>query len=570
MRRIHLVVFLCLLACCSGVTPTNAQVFDEVYSHWPEDLKINGRIIVNNGLPSFNGIRSVLRRAARGGDVVCLTSGSSDSSPWIDELETAIGEDGSLTVISSSRMPTELLKASLVSSQVVFIESIAGDRDELITLKPSFDQLIARGGTLIVNAPVAELLGKQFVLHPHDVESLKTGEGLNLFPDCMLRCCEQEDDTLQDQLLQIVDLHARTVGISLDSHTALVLTGRKVMCFGEGKATFVLPETDSKRARIESISSRPSGRQPTQRHLIDLTEWRRDAIDRDLDPFPPTQPPVPCVNCGTLLIVGGGGSPRGLMDRFVELAGGPKKAKLVYVPCSENDEVGQQQGMVRSWERMGVQQATFIHTKDRRQANSDEEFLAPLRDATGIFYGGGRQWNFSDSYYGTKAHQLMKGVLERGGVIAGSSAGASIQARYLARATPIGNSRIIAPGYERGGLGFIGGVAIDQHFSQRGRQRDMTQLMSVHPQLLGIGIDEATAIEVQQSVAKVSGRGRVFFYDASLERGPGGPDYVALPAGSSYDLASRRVIVDTRPQAADEANRATDNSATAGEHRNAS
>jgi len=202
--------------------------------------------------------------------------------------------------------------------------------------------------------------------------------------------------------------------------------------------------------------------------------------------------------------------------------------------------------MVQTWQRMGVKNATFIHTKDRKKANSDEAFLAPLKDATGIFFGGGRQWNFADSYYGTKAHRLMKDVLKRGGVIAGSSAGASIQGRYLARATPIGNFKIMAPGYERGGLGFLTGVAIDQHFTQRGRQKDMTGLMKVYPQLLGIGLDEATAIEVQKSVAKVTGRGRVFFYDTNVKVTEGEPDYIALPRGSSYDLANRRVVVDTR------------------------
>ena len=138
---------------------------------------------------------------------------------------------------------------------------------------------------------------------------------------------------------------------------------------------------------------------------------------------------------------------------------------------------------------MGVKHATYLHTKDRNKANSDEEFLEPLREATGLYFGGGRQWNFSDSYYGTKAHELMKDVLKRGGVIMGSSAGASIQGRYLARATPIGNSKIVAFGYERGGLGFLDGVAIDQHFTQRNRFKDMSGLMDRYPQLLGIGID---------------------------------------------------------------------------------
>lgn len=542
-------VALSLLAlCCLGGASASAQVFDEEYSHWPEDLKINGRIVVINNLQDFDGIRPVLQRAARGRNVVCLRTDPATSGPMLEELVNATGDDGSMSVISSSKMPGDLLKASLVSSQVVFIESIAADHEAILSQKSSFHQLISEGGTLIVSTAVAELLGERFLVHPKDAESKETSRGLNLLPNCVLRCVQQGES--EDRTLSVIETHSPTVGVLLENQSALVLSGRKVTCFGAGSATFVLPATKIKPARMESISSRRSGEQSRQSYLVDLTEWRRDAMDRNLDPFPRETPSVPRVESGTLLIVGGGGSPRGLMRRFVELAGGPDKAKLVYVPCAEHERVDERQKMVQSWKQMGVRHATFIHTKDRKKANSDEEFLAPLKNATGIYFGGGRQWNFSDSYYGTKAHELMKNVLTRGGVIAGSSAGASIQARYLARATPIGNSRIIAPGYERGGLGFISGVAIDQHFTQRGRQKDMTQLMSVHPQLLGIGLDEATAIEVQRSVATISGRGRVFFYDTNVETIPGEPDYVAFGAGSSYDLASRKIIVDATEERA--------------------
>jgi cyanophycinase-like exopeptidase len=87
-------------------------------------------------------------------------------------------------------------------------------------------------------------------------------------------------------------------------------------------------------------------------------------------------------------------------------------------------------------------------------------------------------------------------VLRRGGVIGGSSAGASIQGEYLARGSPLGNTYIMAEGYERS-LNFLPGVAIDQHFTQRGRAPEMAKLIDRFPQLLGIGIDESTAIVIQ-------------------------------------------------------------------------
>jgi cyanophycinase len=319
-----------------------------------------------------------------------------------------------------------------------------------------------------------------------------------------------------------------------------VLRQRKIRVLGDDAATFCLMANEQLPVRVQQVKQAASRRANPYETIIDLTAWRRDAIERTVAPFPAAVPALPVVEAGTLLIVGGGGMPKGLMDQMVELAGG-KDARLVYVPCSESDEVAGSQGLVESWKKMGVKSATFIHTKDREKANSDEAFLTPLKDATGIWFGGGRQWNLSDSYYGTRAHELMKGVLARGGVIGGSSAGASIQARYMCRANPVANFDIMAPGYERG-LGFISGVAIDQHFSQRGRQKDMTQLVNRYPQLLGIGIDEATAIIVEKSQATVVGRGKVHFYDRNRPVVPAMDDFVALESGAVFDLVQRKVI----------------------------
>jgi cyanophycinase len=135
----------------------------------------------------------------------------------------------------------------------------------------------------------------------------------------------------------------------------------------------------------------------------------------------------------------------------------------------------------------------------------------------------------------------MHTVLERGGVIGGSSAGASIQGDYMPRGDPMGNTQMMAEGYERG-LGFLKGVAIDQHFSQRNRFDDMTLLKRTFPQLLGIGIDEGTCLLVKQSQAEVIGPGQVAFYDRpigseSLEA------FTSVTEGGVYDLDSRTLEV---------------------------
>jgi cyanophycinase len=136
---------------------------------------------------------------------------------------------------------------------------------------------------------------------------------------------------------------------------------------------------------------------------------------------------------------------------------------------------------------------------------------------------------------------LFRDVLRRSGVIGGSSAGASIQSEYMPRGSPLGNEDVMAEGYERG-LGFLMGTAVDQHFTQRKRLPDMTSLMRRYPQLLGIGLDESTAIVVQGKSAQVIGKNQAHFYDYKSGPPTGEQDYTQLKAGQRYDLARRRVM----------------------------
>ncbi len=523
-------------------TVVPAQKFDEKFEHWPVDLTIKGTLIVDCGMDDDDKWQQLLART-RGKKALVAAAGSAEAGlvqGWLARIQGAEIEDLSIATFPA------LSKASMDLKKHDLVILIAGKEipkeNELSAATKKIREYLANGKTLIVDKNFGKVLAKTH-LSASDLKT--TGNGTGLIPDCVMMTDFTGAKQQKRTLLSKLAANPRMVGIGVEDETAMVLSGRKIRVLGKGSATFMLMANDKMPIRTQTISEPTSRRQAPEEWLVDLTEWRRDAIDRTIAPFPPASPPTPNVENGTLVIVGGGGMPRGLFSQFVELAGGKDKAKIVYVPCSERDDVGEQQRTVEMFKRLGVKHATFIHTKDRNQANTDEEFLEPLKDATGIWFGGGRQWNFADSYYGTKAHKLMKDVLKRGGVVGGSSAGASIQARYLARATPIGNFRIMAPGYERGGLGFIGGVAIDQHFSQRGRQKDMTQLVNRYPQMLGIGLDEATAIIVQKSSAKVVGRGRVFFYDRNLPVYPNKPDYVALPAGSEYDLAKRKVVKDT-------------------------
>jgi cyanophycinase len=511
-----------------------AQDFVERFDDWPLDLKIGGTLgIAREPVLPSRLVDLVLGKAPR--SVLVLMNGDSkgkvhESFQQLDALKTV--DVNSETDLESS-------------SQVVFW--IDDRKPEQIPSKTKerianfLSNILRNGGSVFVCGSQAELVGHSFIQQSPDYES-RVERGMNLLPDCMLQLELPPTQEAEISLLSNLTKHPKCVGVGLEAGTWMLLQSRKIRVVGDGFGKFLLSPGTYPSARVHSIRDTVPKVKELDKVLVDLTQWRREAIDRTLPPFPPKETVQPIVRNGHLLIVGGGGLPSGLMDRFVKLAGGTDNAKLVYVPCEEDDQVAEKQSTVEMWKRMGVKNASFIHTKDRSKANEDDSFLEPLVEATGIWFGGGRQWNLADSYYGTKAQRLMKQCVERGGVIGGSSAGASIQAAYLARATPIENFQIMAPGYERGGLGFLQGVAIDQHFSQRNRIPDMTQLVKKYPQLLGIGIDETTAIEVSKSTAIVSGKGSVYFFDGTKRNEDDSPSFVKLQEGGRYDLIQRALI----------------------------
>ncbi len=185
----------------------------------------------------------------------------------------------------------------------------------------------------------------------------------------------------------------------------------------------------------------------------------------------------------------------------------------------------------------GVERVSVLHTRDRAEANADV-FVAPLRTARGVWFNGGRQWRLVDSYLGTRTQGEIEAVLERGGVVGGTSAGATIQGSYLVRGAREGNHIMMAPGYERG-LGLVKGAAIDQHLIVRRREGDMVAVIDAHPDLLGLGIDEATAVVVQGNRFEVIGRSVVAIYDGQDHDGR---RYYYLAPGERFDLKLRRRV----------------------------
>ena len=245
---------------------------------------------------------------------------------------------------------------------------------------------------------------------------------------------------------------------------------------------------------------------------------------------------------GYLVIVGGAIRGPTIYKRFLDLAGGPDAPIVVIPTASGADTYGAYWRGLLPLKRAGATNLTVLHTKDRAVADS-EEFVRPIQEAQGVYFPGGRQWRLADSYLNTRVQKELEALLDRGGVIGGSSAGATIQGFYLARGDTKTNTIMMGDHVE--GFGFLRNVAIDQHLLKENRQFDLIEVIEAHPHLLGIGLDENTAIVVQGDEFEVIGESYVAIYDPSRHIPPEGKFYFLAP-GDRYDLKTRQA---TRPGA---------------------
>ena len=269
---------------------------------------------------------------------------------------------------------------------------------------------------------------------------------------------------------------------------------------------------------------------------LDLVAWRRSAQDRRGPAFPPQSPAEPVVKKGTLVLSGGGSLQSETWKRFIDAAGG-EKATYVCIPSGSDYFPGEEPksygaGQLRDH---GCRDVHVVDPDRAERADEDPELLALLERATGVWIDGGRTYRVMDALQHTRAHDLIREVLADGGAVGGSSAGCQVLGELLVRGDPRSNRTLLFDGYTSG-LGLLPGVVLDAHFLQRDRHPEFAELVRQHPQLLGIGVDEDTALVVEGSTAEVFGPAAVSFYDAS--GGDGEP--VVLEAGRTYDLVKRR------------------------------
>ena len=238
---------------------------------------------------------------------------------------------------------------------------------------------------------------------------------------------------------------------------------------------------------------------------------------------------------GSLVVVGGAMRDLDIVRRFIDLAGGPDATIVVIPTAGGAARYDQFYPGLRQFRAAGAANLTVIHTNDRSEADS-EAFVKPIQEAGGVWFPGGRQWRIADSYLDTRTEEELHRVLERGGVIGGSSAGASIQGSYLVRGDTQANT--IMMGDHAEGFGFLRNVGVDQHLLQRNRQFDMLEVIEAMPDLLGIGIDENTAIVVQGDEFEVIGESYVAIYDSGAQLDSGGEFYLLAP-GDRFNMGTR-------------------------------
>jgi cyanophycinase len=273
------------------------------------------------------------------------------------------------------------------------------------------------------------------------------------------------------------------------------------------------------------------------------------------------QSPAPTgpAGLGPLMIIGGAEDKlrkRTILKEFVAASGG-SEARIALIPTASSleDEVVEVYDAL--FRRLGAAEVTPVRPTSRDDAH-DPALADELDKATGIFLTGGNQLKLSAILCGTPLGDAIVAARGRGAVIAGTSAGASIQSSHMVAfgtggATPKQRMTQVAAG-----LGLIDSAVIDQHFDQRNRYGRLLMIVAQSPQLLGIGVDEDTCatvtVEDGHDVLRVIGRGAVTIFDPArmttnaYEAKRSSPLLASgvvlhvLPAGAAFDLTQRVLL----------------------------
>ena len=217
---------------------------------------------------------------------------------------------------------------------------------------------------------------------------------------------------------------------------------------------------------------------------------------------------------GTLVIIGGHEDKEGDRAILAEVARRVGPGRLVVTTVASHQPEGYFEGYQQAFGALGVHDLTELYVEDRCEAMLPEK-LAALDGAAGVFFTGGDQLRITSQIGDTAIEHRIREIYQRGGVICGTSAGASAMCETMLVQGRGGESHRVGSLRLAPGLGLIQNVIIDQHFAERGRMGRLLGAVAENPRVLGIGIDEDTAIVVQGDRFDVIGSGAVYVVDGS-------------------------------------------------------
>ncbi len=231
---------------------------------------------------------------------------------------------------------------------------------------------------------------------------------------------------------------------------------------------------------------------------------------------------------GNLLIIGGGKRPERVMQKFVELAGGDT-AKIAIIPTASRYFWDGGARLMKEFTELGAAQADTFHIRSKERANAHPT-IEQLNHYSGFYFGGGDQRRLAKYFLDTRALELFHEKYKTGAVFGGTSAGAAIMSLIMITGDgtwelPMRDSVATTPGF-----GFIKEAVIDQHFFTRRRFNRLLNV-AIQNRTAGIGIDESTAIWVQQgNQINVMGNSIVIFIDPAQAQWPGNDNSAILSA----------------------------------------
>ena len=203
---------------------------------------------------------------------------------------------------------------------------------------------------------------------------------------------------------------------------------------------------------------------------------------------------------GVLVLDGGPEATPAVARRFVEFAGGDQ-ARIVLIPSAAGDDFARDPATLVSYRKLfGAKCCTILHTTQHSVADQPD-FVVPLATATGVWIVGGQTDILPDVYWHTATERALRAVLDRGGVVGGSSAGAVMQ-----------GSQVPTIHRERG-FGLLRDTLIIAHLNRNNARGILVGAVAENPEIIGIGISEKTAAFVTGDQLEVAGEGDVVIAD---------------------------------------------------------